>query len=355
MGDFQYEDETVTRGRSLGLAALDRTRAATARRHSIDVARSFASGREPSVTFVPDELVRFVYYSRAHTALRPGFRMRTIGMHLARLEQPIPIRDAATRIAKVVTETPLHMVVPGSKGRIKAVTVPPTTVRRRRTEEVLPMAARTPEPAAAPGAPEVVHNPFETLKAEVDAFATQLAKRLHALRIPTETMVTIARQAIAPLERLQGIETGVRLAEDATRATDRVRELLKSLDGGTGAAATPVAAKAGSDAAASAVAASAAPRELSTDDRTQLTLRLLRAKRAGPERYVVERAVVKAETGLNGRAISACLARTNGKFRRGFVRRILQPLSGEARRAQAAELEQLGFGTVKQLISLARR
>ena len=200
----------------------------------------------------------------------------------------------------------------------------------------------------ASAAPAAGTNPFDAVIAEADEFATRLAKRLLALQLPTETVVALARQALAPLERLQGIEASVRIAEDAARATDRVRELLKSPGVGSDATAAPVA-------AASAPTASTTPRELTTDDRTQLTLRLLRAKREGPDRYAAELVAVKAETGLNGRAVAACLARTNGKFKDGFVRRILQPLRGDARKAQAAELEQLGFGSAKQLLGRVRR
>lgn len=359
--DFQWEEEAVTRGQAMGLAALDRTRAAAARRTPIDVARAFAGGREPSVTFVPDELVRSVYYSRVDGVVGRSFRMRTTGLHLARLEQPIPIRDAAARIASLITATPLQIFAPGSHGRIRTITI------RGQQRKEFTMPRREPQAPAA-GAVEAPlpsgesARLFANIGAEVDALSVQLARRLIALSLPTESVVALARSAIAPLERLEEIERGVRTAEDAARATDRVRELLASV-GSDGATRQPDPAEADGDARPSHAAARATSgatakrarrRKLSDADRLQLRLRLLRARHMGEAELAAEKAAIKAETGFDARGVAGFLATTNGKFKAGFAAKALQSVTGEARKSLAAELETLGFGEAAKLLRAAR-
>jgi anti-anti-sigma factor len=179
MCDLQYGDEMVARGRSVGIDALNRTRSAPSGREPLDIGAAFDCEGEPTVTFCPDELVRFVYYSRADTALRPGFRMRTTGMHLARLARPVPIREAARRLATLVLGTPLQMVVPGSGNRIRTVTVPatgrgPTQGEEKKEEKT--MAEETSGGTAAPTAPSN-ENPFLRLIVEFNASAMQLEQR----------------------------------------------------------------------------------------------------------------------------------------------------------------------------------
>lgn len=358
--DFQWEEEAVTRGQAMGLAALDRTRAAAARRTLIDVARAFAGGREPSVTFVPDELVRSVYYSRVDGVVGRSFRMRTTGLHLARLEQPIPIRDAAARIASLITATPLQIFAPGSHGRIRTVTIR----GRQRKEFTMP---RGQADGSAPGAGEAPPpagehaRSFANIGAEVDAFSVQLARRLIALSLTTESVVALARSAIAPLERLEEIERGVRTAEDAARATDRVRELLAAVGSDS---ATRQPAPAGSDgdarplpAAARATSGAAKRtrhRKLSDAERTQFRLRLFRARKAGEAALAVEKAAVQAETGFEARGIAGLMSTAEGRFGPSFARAALQSVTGEARKSLAAELETLGFGEAAKLLRAAR-
>lgn len=365
--DFQWEEEAVTRGQAMGLAALDRTRAAAARCMPLDVARAFAGGREPSVTFVPDELVRSVYYSRVDGVVGRSFRMRTTGLHLARLGDPIPIRDAAARIASLITATPLQIIAPGSHGRIRTITIR----GQQRKEFPMPRGhADAPAADAAETPPSVAAvPPFKHLSADLDAFAVRLAQRLQALGLPTEQVVALSRSVIGQLDTLAEIDGRVSVAEDAARVTDRVREYLASVGsdgaasvspvaGASGGAAPPATASPSNASSAASPAAASTPkkrrRRPTIDDRTALTVRLLRAKRLAPERYAAELAAVKEETGLSGHAIGACLARTNGKFRDGFVRRVLQSLSGDARKAQAEELEALGFGEAAKLLRAAR-
>lgn len=363
--DFQWEEEAVTRGQAMGLAALDRTRAAVARRMSLDVAQSFAGGREPSVTFIPDEFVRTVYYSRVDGVMGRSFRMRTTGLHLARLERPIPIREAAARIASLITATPLQIFAPGSNGRIRTITIR----GQKRKEFTVRTSAPTSERGTAPPQMPTSEDALDRQRADIDAFGAYLARRLGVLGLSTDAVVTLQRRALASIDQLVEIERSVSIAEDAARATDRVRELLAMVGNGRADGAPAVVGASGSDAppaiepapdasgAAPLAAASSSRkrrRRLTIDDRTALTVRLLRAKRLQPDRYAAELAAVKEETGLNGRAVAACLARTSGKFRDGFVRRVLQPLSGDARKTQAAELEAFGFGQAAQLLRTAR-
>lgn len=372
--DFQWEEEAVMRGRAMGLAALDRTRAAAARRMPIDVTRAFAGGREPSVTFVPDELVRSVYYSRVDGVVGRSFRMRTTGLHLARLGDPIPIRDAAARIASLITATPLQIFAPGSHGRIRTITIR----GQQRKEFTMPRgqapvpaadAAQATSPAAAGPLPYPSHPPSKRLCDEVVAFITRLVQRVRALGLPAESVAPLARTAIESLQKLVELDGHVCTAEDAARATERVRELLASArsalaagvppaagasDGATPSAVEPMPGASGAAPPAAASPSKKRRRRLTIDDRTALTVRLLRVKRVAPDRYAAELAAVKEETGLSGHAIGACLARTNGKFRDGFVRRVLQSLSGDAREAQAAELEAWGFGEASKLLRAAR-
>lgn len=365
--DFQWEEEAVTRGQAMGLAALDRTRAAAARRMPIDVARAFASGREPSVTFVPDELVRSVYYSRVNGVVGRSFRMRTTGLHLARLEQPIPIRDAAARIASLITATPLQIFAPGSHGHIRTITIrgrqrKEFTMPRGQADGSAPGAGEAPPPAAAAPLPYPSYSPPKRLYTEVTAFITQLVARVRALGLTVDVVTPLARTAIESFQKLVELDERVCTAEDAARATERVRAFLDSIEV-NGAAAAPTPAEPDDNArppAASGVATTVGSpskkrrHRLTIDDRTALTVRLLRAKRLAPERYAAELAAVKEETGLNGRAIAACLARTNGKFRDGFVRRALGPLTGDARKQLATELETMGFGEAAKLLRAAR-
>ncbi|MDO8463551.1 MAG: hypothetical protein Q7S96_04785 [bacterium] len=96
---------------------------ALARSHDPSTARhAFPDGNIPKVTFLPDVLVRYVYYSRHHET-HPGFRMRTLGMRLGQPEEPLVLTDAAAALAQLVMATPLSMIVSGKRGRLQQVTV----------------------------------------------------------------------------------------------------------------------------------------------------------------------------------------------------------------------------------------
>ncbi|MDO8598959.1 MAG: hypothetical protein Q7S02_02525 [bacterium] len=344
MSDFRYEGEAVAHGRSLGLAALDRTRSTAGRGKPLDIGAAFASGHEPAVTFLPDELVRFVYFSRADTAIRPGFRMRTIGMHLARLDQPISVREAAQRLAELVMATSLKMVVPGSGGKMRTVSVPPAR-RGRPTMEKEEMMTGTTDSGAALTA-SLNENHFERLSAETDAFATQLAQRLHALGLPTEAVVALARQAVDPLRKLVEIDGGLCAQEEATRRTARMRELLGVGNNGGASLPFPSVPLPPDPEAPASEATEGSSVGMSDERKDALRLRLLRARKEGDARYQAEKKKVCQETGLVPKVVASLLATTSGKFAPNFIKRVCSaiPKKGDARRALALEFQSLGYG-----------
>lgn len=357
MCDFRYEDEAVTRGKAMGLAALDRTRVAAGRRRSIDIAGAFPRGREPMVTFLPDQLVRFVYYSRADTALRPGFRMLTLGMHLARLDQPISIREAAKALVGLVKSIPLKMVIPGGRSGIHTVSVP---ARRRfpqpTTQEDRTMAEADDDRGAARDAvPVAGRNSYGVLAAQVDVSGVELARRLRALGHDPGAVTALSRKAMNALGGLESIAALVRSAEEATHVQDRLRETLATVAGnGTAApAAAPSAMDASSTTSAPAVAPAAAPAAngsgsssaMTGERRDALRLRLVRARANGDAAYAAEKTAIAAETSLTARPIAGLIATTSGKFEPNFLRRVLEAASrGDSRQALGQELVALGFG-----------
>jgi hypothetical protein len=359
--DFQWEAEVITRGKAMGLAALDRTFAPRTTRRPTDIPAAFAGGREPSVTFVPDELVRSLYYSRVDGVVGRSFRMRTTGLHLARLGSPIPIRDAAQRVATLITATPLQIIAPGSNGRIRTVTI---RGQHRKEFTMQRGQAEASAAGAAEATPSVVAGPpLKRLSADLDALSARLAQRLHALGLPTEQVVALSRSAIGSLETLAEIEGRVTVAEEAVLVKDRIRGYLASVRI-NGAAAASVPANADGDAQPPAAAPAPAPsvatakrprrRKLSDDERIELRLRLFRAKHQGDAVLAAEKAKIQTETGFEARGIAGLISTASGRFGASFARATLQRVTGDARKALAAELEAWGFGEAKQLLRAAQ-
>lgn len=345
--DFHWEEEAAMHGRAMGIAALDRTRTMTARRPPLDVGGSFAGRREPTVTFLPDALMRSVYYSRVDGVVGRSFRMRTTGLHLARLTQSIAIRGAAVRIASLMMATQLQIIAPRSGGGIRTITVRvPRRGQYQRKEHVMPTKAGL-DVGGAVAAPTNSRNSFEALIAEVDAFSVSLAQRLVAMGLPVAALRALVRQATDPLEKLREIERGLLVVEEATRATARMREILGANGHHTVAA--------NADGAVPAVPPTKRRRrKLTNSELLALRLRLLRARAKDEAMLVSEKAAIRAETGFNPRAVAGLLATTCGKFRDGFARKVLRSVTDDARETLAAELEQYGFGKAKALLASAR-
>jgi|GEM_PF-5669670 len=367
MCDFRCDGEAVVHGQSMGLSALDRTRAASERGEPLDIAASFAGGREPEVTFLPDDLVRLVYYSRAGTAQRCGFRMRTIGMHVQRCIEPISLRDAARLLAQGVILVPFSVVKSDSKDHIRTVTVPAMrrehVPREGQKKEVVAMEATQGNGATEVAAPKsrVGCGLVNRIIEDVEAFVEELALRLRDLGHSTGAMDTLNERVTVALVQLRDIETKMQFAEEATHAQNRLREVLAAVTGKVGAAAHPDPAPSvtapqpdppapeapppvpTADSAPAPVATNARSAEMTGAQRDELRLRLLRARAEGADAYAAEKAAIQRETGLNLRPIAGLIATTSGRFAPGFIKRVCTATpKGDARRALAFELQQLG-------------
>lgn len=229
LADLRVADGGVRTGRAYALKALERTRRYAEIGQSIgDVSRTFYAG-EPRVAFLPDAAVRVVYPSRNH-AMRPGFRMRTIGLHLEHCTAPVPLREAAAWLVQIIMDTPLQLIVPGSGGRFRSVKVRGRMQREPRASERAQQQEEQTVEATSSGT--------VNLRDLVAARAKELKEQARTLGVEAngriDVFVNAANDALVQLDLFAGQLGEILAAEDRVAAArQRQEELRRELASGT--------------------------------------------------------------------------------------------------------------------------